>query len=871
MKILKRSLALLIAVILLPLQQIWAESPAVQIDREMYYKNTLLGLEILSEEDAEKTAETPVTRWEFARMAAHLMTNEVPAANYLEGQIFGDVNRFNDGYDELYYLWAHDIIAGTDGGNFDPDATIRTEDAYAILLRILKYEPLVNEMGGYSVGYHSIAVRVGLSDENLGEDLTYAEVYPLLYRALQTPMLEGVIFGTDGSVTYRNSTPLLEYYQNIIYFEGVMTENRYTSLLAAKSVFDNRIMVDGISVQVPAGDYDAYLGTEVRAYCKETSDGQYELQYLVPTPNRTRYIELTQDSDFTCNGTQLTYYDDNGNRKNLTLSENLDIILNGVAYPEFANLESALVGVTDENGNSSGFDTLRLIDSTGDGTYEVAILIECQDVVTDMVNAEAKMFIDKRTGTVFDYDLPDMTVRIVKPDGTEGTFSDITADMIVSVADSHTDGVNFTTLYLSNNIISAAITVHNADGTCTINDTTYYLDDMLKKDVVLGQTQRIYINQFGRIVYIGAVSDGKYRIGILAGMAVGGVFNPEAEIKVYSTEGFTVYQLNEEIDLNNSRFELKTKEACEELKQKIGINSILGIHLDADGKVDDIVYPTGEEGNYFTELDLASNTSFQYANGYVNGEFVLSASAVLFSTPLGDATDEKAYSVVNTSAFSDSTVHKNYKVYSVNDYLIPQADYMVIEDFGAQPVSEGSYIGVVTSTGSALDSDGNIRTSVNIFMSGRDQLYLLEEDNLLERYDIHIGDIVAIAQNGQGFITQFATRLRADRMRGSCEENVPVIIPGQQENNKNSHNSPGRLSYGIIESVSDSWVSYQTIPFNGTEKTTFIAPITGHNQPVIYDTENKTAEIATTADMLPGREIIVYTSQANMRNMIIFK
>ena len=226
---------------------------------------------------------------------------------------------------------------------------------------------------------------------------------------------------------------------------------------------------------------------------------------------------------------------------------------------------------------------------------------------------------------------------------------------------------------------------------------------------------------------------------------------------------------------------------------------------------------------------------------------------------------------MNTSAFSDSTVHKNYKVYSVNDYLIPQADYMVIEDFGAQPVSEGSYIGVVTSTGSALDSDGNIRTSVNIFMSGRDQLYLLEEDNLLERYDIHIGDVVAIAQNGQGFITQFATRLRADRMRGTCEENVPVIIPGQQENNKNSHNSPGRLSYGIIESVSDSWVSYQTIPFNGTEKTTFIAPITGHNQPVIYDIENKTAEIATTADMLPGREIIVYTSQANMRNMIIFK
>ena len=869
----KRLLAiLLVMAMILPASFVSAASPQAVADDNDYYMSVLSGLALLADGFAGKTSEDgAVTRLDFAHMAAYLMCGEEPQGNYTDLPIFNDVNRYTSGYSSLQYLKERRIITG-DGGSFMPDEPISPVDAYVIVLRMLNFEHIAQAKGGYPTGYLNVANRLSINSIS-GETIDFPSVYKLFGDILLTSMLEAKSFSADGEITYDDRNSFLYYYHQISYVDGVLTENQRTSLLAEKNSQDSRIMIGDTPLKCGDESVNNYLGIDVRAFVKE-SGGEYDTIYVTPLPERSKVFELNSQDDYECSGNTITYYDENSNKRKLNVTEHFNVVLNGTAYNEYSSLEEALAGYIDESGVLVPFDTIYMIDSDDDGSYDVLNITACSSVVVDMAESSSRTIIDRISGKVLELDDPDCITDIIKPDGTKGEFDDISNDSVLSVAKAQ-GKLPLYTLYLSSNVITAAAEATKEDK-IIINKKEYAADSELTDKVVLGKTVKYYINYLGKIVYIAPVTDNKYMIGILAGVSIGSGISPSVSIKVYNGSSFAVYNIADKINLNDNKTELKSLTDCKAFKEKIAINSLIGVRLNNDGVVKEMVWADGSKDCYFRKLATSRPDSFQYAQGYINAEVVLDKMTKIFSTPSGTENDETGYSTINATGFGDSIIHKNYACYSVGENQIPTADIMVIEDYGTQMVGEGSYLHIVLSTGKILDNDGNVRSAITMMSNGKEIDYVLSEDNLLEKYDINIGDIVAVSQNAAGEITQFATRLRIDRKRGDCAENVPTIIPGEIENNATSHNSAGRMTYGIISNSSDSYVSYMTRPRNqdmtyATEQSLYIVPSASRQPIILFNKEKETARIATRADMIPGREMLAFTSQGETRNMFIFE
>ena len=137
-----------------------------------------------------------LTRAEFCVMAVNAMGNANQVALYSTRTIFPDVrsDHWARGYVNLAAAGETKIIAGTDRGEFEPDAPITYGQAVTILIRILGY---TDEDTGmlWPDGFIALAQKIGLSDglTGLGGDtnITRAQAATLFCNLLDTPRKEG--------------------------------------------------------------------------------------------------------------------------------------------------------------------------------------------------------------------------------------------------------------------------------------------------------------------------------------------------------------------------------------------------------------------------------------------------------------------------------------------------------------------------------------------------------------------------------------------------------------------------------------------------------------------------------------------------------
>ncbi len=391
---------------------------------------TLSALGILTGDDADedgvmdfRPADT-ITRAEVAAIICRIQNLNAAASSVTP---FDDVpaSHWASGY--VAQAAGQGIINGYGDGNFGPDDNVTYEQAIKMLMETLGYRLFAEANGGYPSGYLAAAQRYevldGVVGGGVGTEANRGMVAQLVYNAIDTPMMEQTVYGTDnnweildgglisGTSSYRQFLTLLKRDLKVYKASGTVVANSLSNGPDKEKVreivlaFDNadtngnyfskeNIWGSGqVTVRQEDIDADDMLGYNVTLFTKKNLDGTFslinvakassnqeisftldlyaginatdmEIEYLKDANSSTESkAKLQKYTTTTVNGT--TYYD------------GLDIIINGIMYTN-ANTDLSNLFANGANGamiapypNDKYSGKVTLINNDTDAAYDV--------------------------------------------------------------------------------------------------------------------------------------------------------------------------------------------------------------------------------------------------------------------------------------------------------------------------------------------------------------------------------------------------------------------------------------------------------------------------------------------------------------------
>lgn len=318
------------------------------------------------------------------------------------------------------------IINGNGDGTFAPEANVKFQDVVKMFVRTLGYEPYVNANGGYPAGDLAAANRYGVLDGVIQSgneaEATRGQVAQIAYNSLDTPLMDRKTYGADAEwiiydgkgETKGDFQSLLTQYLGVKKFEGIVTENRVTSLKSTQpsvntedkekigfefvgendeySDYKLYDVKDAVN-KIYAGDTNAadYLGYDVNVFIKESDrNGEYDIISISPT-NKNKTVEFTLDKYYGYAANKVEYYKNDNDTTKVTIDSDADAIYNGGAYT-LANVFA--VSETDKklvqkNDKYSG--KVTLIDNDSTNGYDVVKVEIGAPAVIDEVSSKGKV------------------------------------------------------------------------------------------------------------------------------------------------------------------------------------------------------------------------------------------------------------------------------------------------------------------------------------------------------------------------------------------------------------------------------------------------------------------------------------------------
>jgi len=491
-----------------------------------YYKaiKVLSGLGVVKGDEVGNFNPTSdIKRSEMVALVCRALGEEAVALSS-GGATFDDVSA--DHWAAGYIAWgvAGNIVNGVGDNKFDPDASVKFQDAVVMVLRALGYERIAQrpENGGYPTGYLKIASQRGvLAGTNFDGATagTREVVAQVIYNALTTPLVDVSYYAPnpadDEYVVYdgKNGTDLrtLLTWTNEIYKVKAVVEN------TAKTDEKLRKEADAPKVElyltgaydyawadILDGDYKAkstitpyvgdtdvadYLGYTVEAYIAENDDEEWELQAVVVDSKSTDSETVSENFEAYEEGTFEYYVDLNDARTtkiDLVAEDDLDIYYNGSlidaddvdTLTKGKGLEYLLV----EMANSITFmgpknDDYNKIFVT-DYAYKQVESVRAEEEFVKFTTGAVSLDKDERGDDTFLYNLYDAEGNaITLEDVQEDDLFNIVAPLVDGEANQF-DKVPYMDIYVTNNVVEGSVTeMIKKDETYVIAGDKYDVDE----------------------------------------------------------------------------------------------------------------------------------------------------------------------------------------------------------------------------------------------------------------------------------------------------------------------------------------------------------------------------------------------------------
>ncbi len=327
---------------------------------EVDYLSRLEGLGITGVYDEHLSIDKPVRRSEFSVIITKLLG--IIDIAQPSGSVYKDVSKDHVYAGEIMLVSDLGFFTGYSDGKFYPDEYVSLDEVKECLKKILGYNDLPAKEADRRM---SLEIVKGITNDKYP---VRGDILRILDNCLEAEVVE-VQVSDESAEIYDTEKTFLSEYRDMYIARGVVTGNDVTTLTEEKSTKEGYITIDGIMFAADSIDKD-YLGMYVEYYYTDI-DGEYTAQFLYPIKNNILNLTDEYIVDYDKGNTALRsymYYDYNYRLKSVSLSENLCVIINGIAEPEYSIKDTR-----------PDLGDVRLIDNNNDDVYDVLIVFNASE------------------------------------------------------------------------------------------------------------------------------------------------------------------------------------------------------------------------------------------------------------------------------------------------------------------------------------------------------------------------------------------------------------------------------------------------------------------------------------------------------------
>lgn len=785
-----------------------------QYEQSDYDKLGLLkAIGVFDADDILNTA--GVSRMEFAKYLV-AMTNSLSAASG-RTESFVDIDDTNKFAPYVYAAAAQGYMSGKGNGKFGASDRITYNEAITALVRVAGYKQLANTKGGYPAGYSSAASSLGiLKGINVdGNDVaSKVEIVSLLYNTLLTPYVEVTKISNDNIEYVKNKdATVLEFFHNLKKGKGRVTANSVTHLHdAGKSMAAGRILINEVPYRVPAGsDYGNFLGMEVDYYYVNDGSTVGSVVYMNKRAD-VEVLTLSADALESVSGNELSYTNEQGDLKKLSLAGGFSYLYNG---------RIATGRTTEDLMISDG--ELTFIDGSGTGKYDIVIARVPELFLFEGSNEE--------TGTIYvngealETEVAMSSLKSVDKFGavTPITISDIPYPSVLTVYRSKDKSC--IEIYVSTTTKEDMLVEKNRDY-LVVGDTRLTMVPGFNADAIeFKETYLFRLDALGRIAFC-EVSKPANRYGYLIGVARAMGLDGKAQLRIVVGAGeYRDYIVAEKVVLNGI-----TVASADALYNGAIEPQLIKYVVDKNEEITDITTNLVGQSMSGRYIDSGGVATF-------SGRIVMSGDTFTLNVPTAadEVTNHKLY---NTLSFQNEQTY-DITVYDVDENsCIPGA----ILRYASGSLADSSNLqmnvsaGIVKELKRVADLEGNVLYALEVVGRSGVNQYYLNEDNFSVEPDLKFGDCIRYSLNSKkDTIVNLVRELRVD----SDGENY-LVAPVEASTSYS-------LRYGTIRSKHFSYVTMDDIQ-NGIF---CVLPVEA-GRSFRVDFKNETITQTSITDMLPN-------------------
>lgn len=735
--------------------------------------------------------ENKVTRAEFLTMLLRLLNVNMPESTVSS---YTDVPTDHFACSAIEWATSSGICSGYGDGLFGPDDNVTYAQAVKMLISTMGYSYRAEQNGGYPNGYitvanaEDIAVK-GITDS--GIELTRAMTAELMGTALDVPLY---LRTYNGITRDENASILSEYYDGGL-IKGYIESSNDVSVNETNAGI-GIITIDGEEYRVGTTRAAELVGYYVELIYEGDGDDK-NILYIAPIESRNEELELDAKEIESYSDNTYEYYENDRLRK-ARVEKDFTLVYNG----------RTVTDGFDESMMLPELGTVKLV-GTNSGDYEMVYITSYETMIVSSVNRNTTTVYDVNNNkfSFEDGEIPDLT--FIKPDGSEGSFSDITSDDVLHIAAS-ADGEKAVVHIVRSSVEGQINSI--SDETITIDGNEYELSQAyINRNYTMPKvstTVTAYLDFNGDVVYMDEGGDTGMEVGYLlrAYEEEGG---EDITIKYIDSKGSAqTSELRAKVNIDGAQYEdpdaklaaINGNTEDGSAEKRIFRYSVNGsgevIRLDfARAQAECLTEAERGEGaqslhvvnsSYYandgmsSDSDDASLVKYTYkynARTFIdeNGTYssiALNPNTVIFKVPSDGSSDVNDYEITNVSSLGYDEQYKVFAYKTGTDGLTVDFAVLFTDVGGAENIrSQEGY--VVTNVTEALNRNEEAVQCVEVYINGERRSYIIKEEEVWDEAvasnnnnPIERGDIVRFDTDSYGEISN----LTVDKGSGKYDD-----------------------------------------------------------------------------------------------------
>ena len=480
-----------------------------------------------------------LTRGEFATMISKLVAIN-NFQNLSDVQIFNDIPMDSELFAVTTLLNKLYFIVGDGNGYFEPDAPLTAEAACKILVHLLGDQYFATYYGGYIPAAANKGLLSGVELAE-GQTVSVKAAMKMIYNTMIADISNSNMY--DGNAT-DNAKPemFMSKRLGIYKIDGVVTDDGITGLTGTTTINDGQIKIDQYVFDNATGMTDL-LGYTVEGFYRHDSELEKNvLIYAYVNENKTNVVELKDVDiiDYNANNYNYKYYtnEEQTEEDELYLNTNFRLIYNGRAYTRDTAENSFTKTV--EQMLEPTYGSVKLIDTNGDGFYDLVSVKSYETVVLASIDAENYVVYgdSKYTNKIINLKGSEDSMIIKNSVGSTFDFGSFDNGDVLSIAES-ADGKHVEIMYSN---LKVEGTFGSTDGeTVWVGETGYAMTpDFIAymatlsggNAIVPGSYGVFYLTFDNRIAYFQDSAAKSIRIGMLGNVLCKSAMDDELSVLI---------------------------------------------------------------------------------------------------------------------------------------------------------------------------------------------------------------------------------------------------------------------------------------------------------------------------------------------------